>query len=546
MQKPALTGPARSPASVPPAQPGPPALPAPFLVLIGVILLGSIARLVWLDRVPGIDGDEAWYGVNVQVFRDGGVPFLRTGVGNSLNPFHSLPLLALSYLMTTSGTVLRAPEVIWGILAIAIAYPLLVGAIGRRAAALVTVLLALSPMAIAYSRFGWDPSGTPLASLLAVGFAYRQQAIAAAVSTMAAVAIHPTNIFIVPIVVSGFAPGVWRRYVAMRPVARRYIQLGAMTVVVFGAPLALWALDALAKRPDTSIPSVEIVVRRASSPAAWLASGTGALRVFSGATTVTDMAGPLSSTAQITLDFAAIAVLVVPIVLAIRRLKAADSARGLWLLSGLLVSLVSFHIVAGPTALDPGRERYGLVFLVPAIVLWAMAIDGLAPARPILSKAAIALAVVSFSALTIGGYFLPLVARGGDARAGRRTGVVEPKVAAFEFLAADAGSAEVIAVIAEDWYLYWPLRYLAGRDKRFHIELIEGANAPGGLRPAGVLPEPYPHAPERFYAVVFDNGGEWRRLSEQGLKTAFTAFDPIGRPILHVVRIDGSEFRSRR
>jgi hypothetical protein len=173
---------------------------------------------------------------------------------------------------------------------------------------------------------------------------------------------------------------------------------------------------------------------------------------------------------------------------------------------------------------------------VPEIVLAAMALDALRPSRPLFSTGAIALTAYAFAALTIGSYFVPLVFRGGDARAGLRTGTVEPKVAAFDFLVADAGSAEVVEVISDDWYLYWPMRYLAGQDPRFHVELTPGANAPGGLYPPGVVAPPYPHPPDRIYALVFDNGGGWRRLREGGATSAFTAVDSIGRPILHVVR----------
>ncbi len=526
-----------------------------LIVLIGVLLLGSLARLVWIDRLPGIDGDEAWYGVNVQVFRDGAVPFWKTGVGNSLNPFHSLPLLGLSYVMTAPGPLLRAPEVIWGILAMAIAYPLFAGAAGRGTALLVAVLLALSPTAIAYSRFGWDPSGTPLACLLALGFACRWQPIAAAISCVVAVMIHPTNIFIVPIALSAFAPAIWNWCLALTKPTRRRLAFGSAALAALAAPIALWVLDTLATRPNTTIPSVEIVLQRAFTPGAWAATATGALRMFSGTTTITDMAGPLPALAQTALDVAAFVALVLPVLLALRSRTArpvADggepplSGRMAWLTGGFLASLAAFHIVGGPTALMPGRERYGLVFLVPEIVLCATAIDALWSSRATLSRAAFAIAVVSFAALTVCGYFVPLLTRGGDARPGLRTAVVEPKVAAFEFLKADAGSAEVIQVIADDWYLYWPMRYLAGGDKRFHVELTEGANAPGGLRPAGVQPEPYPHPPDRVYALVFEGDGVSRRLSELGLKAAFTAFDPIGRPILHVVRVQGEEIRIQR
>ena len=73
---------------------------------------------------------------------------------------------------------------------------------------------------------------------------------------------------------------------------------------------------------------------------------------------------------------------------------------------------------------------------------------------------------------------------------------------------------------------------------RSHIELIEGANAPGGLRPAGVAAPAYPHPPDKTYAVVFDHNGQWMHLTSTAAEPAFTAFDPIGRAIVHVVRIE--------
>ncbi len=205
----------------------------------------------------------------------------------------------------------------------AIAYPLFAGAIGRRGAVLAAVLLALSPTAIAYSRFGWDPSGTPLACVLALGFAFRQQPVAAAISSLAAIVIHPTNIFVVPIVLSIFAPALHRRYLALALTARRRLQLGAALLVALVSPLALWVVDTLATRPNTTIPSVEIVLQRAFTPGAWAATATGALRMFSGTTTITDMVGRLPAFAQAALDVAAIAVLVFPVLLALLRVRSA-------------------------------------------------------------------------------------------------------------------------------------------------------------------------------------------------------------------------------
>jgi hypothetical protein len=313
-------------------------------------------------------------------------------------------------------------------------------------------------------------------------------------------------------------------------------------LVAVAAPVALLMLNALAKNPKTSIPSLEIVLRRVLTPAEWLELATGVVRLFSGVSTVSDMAGALPDASRVVLDAIAIGALFIPIAFAIRHERMARSSRLSWLLAGVVVSLVIFHVVAGPLALSSGRERYGLFLLVPELLLLAMALDAIADSRPLLARGAFALVVASCLALVGGGYFYPLVSRGGDARAGLRTGLVEPKVAAFDFLVSDSRSAEVIQVIAEDWYLYWPLRYLAGRDPRFHVELPANANAPGGVRPAGVPPRAYPHRPDRVYWLVFATGGDWRKLVGPDAVAAFTAFDPIGRPILYVFRLDPAPF----
>ena len=113
---------------------------------------------------------------------------------------------------------------------------------------------------------------------------------------------------------------------------------------------------------------------------------------------------------------------------------------------------------------------------------------------------------------------------------------MEPKLAAYDAIHADSAGAAVVSVVAEDWWLYWPLRYFAGGDSRIHVDLMPGANAPGGLYPAGAGPPPSPRRSDRNYAVVFDGSEAWAGLRSSN-RTVFTAFDPLQRPILHVVAL---------
>jgi len=52
------------------------------VILAAAALTAILMRTIAIDRLPGINGDEAWYGVNVQELLAGGTPFLRTGIGN--------------------------------------------------------------------------------------------------------------------------------------------------------------------------------------------------------------------------------------------------------------------------------------------------------------------------------------------------------------------------------------------------------------------------------------------------------------------------------
>ena len=87
-------------------------------------------------------------------------------------------------------------------------------------------------------------------------------------------------------------------------------------------------------------------------------------------------------------------------------------------------------------------------------------------------------------------------------------------------------------MIADGWWLYWTLRYLAGAEGRIHVDVIPGSNMPGGTHPAGAVVPPFP-APQRTYLVAFDGGAV-----QSGGAPLFTARDPAGRPILHVYAVD--------
>ena len=99
----------------------------------------------------------------------------------------------------------------------------------------------------------------------------------------------------------------------------------------------------------------------------------------------------------------------------------------------------------------------------------------------------------------------------------------------------DSAGASLVAIFAENWWLYWPIRYLSMRDaSRVFVERLEPESLP--LRPAGTAPPVYPRRPDKVYAVVFARGSNAVRMASLGT-AIFTATDPAGLPIVQVFLI---------
>lgn len=502
-------------------------------LLVITVAAAAACRLFALGRLPGLNGDEAWYGVNVQAMVDGGSPFWHTGIGNPLNPLHTGPLLAMTAIYPQpSFVVVRATEAVYGVLAVALAYPLLRRSIGVRAALIATVLIAISPIAIAYSRFGWDPSGTPLIGLVAIACAMRNRPASAAVACIAAWFVHPTNVFLWPVAAAAWAPHGLAAYRAAPQAWRQRLHVTVAVAIVIAIPIVAWFVMRVAANQNTSLPSIAMVIERLTSPAIWIEVGVGIGRMFAGISSAQHISGPLPSAAVTAADVTTFAIVMSGVILCWR-----DRIQMRWMGGGVILALGAFIVVAGPDAVVPQHERYALSFLMPLILIVAAGSDALIETRRVIGIAMLASTLVMFATSTAAGYFAPLVVDGGRSLDSFRTGTVEPKAAAYEFIRADSGASQV-SVIAQDWWTYWPLRYLSRPDAaRIRIDVLPGANMPGGERPAGA-PVPPPLTGEvKRYAVLFETGVEWAALRKRGTQPLFTARDPRGRAILHVVAL---------
>lgn len=495
--------------------------------MASLVVIGVALRTIALGRLPGINGDEAWYGVNAHLVLDGEPAFLRTGIGNIVSPLHSGLLLPLERLAGPSFVLLRLPSVFWGCLAIVLAYPLLVRTIGTRAAVIMTGILALSPAAVSQARFGWDPSATIVLSLLAVAFAIARRPLLTVAAFLLALVAHPTNIFLAPVLASQWAPTLLAWYQRATARFRTLMLIVSAGVLFLAFPFALNFARSAAHAGF--LPSIELVTERLTAPFAWYSVSLGVVSLFSGVTT-SMIAGLPPAALRIGANVITSFVLAVACIGAWRGSYRTPSWRVGWYGAGLVLSVVSFHVVAGQRGLEAGTERYAMFLMVPLSMLAA---SGLASLGRTGTATALVLYGTLGAVLTVG-YFIPLVREGGHGHSTYRTGAVEPKLAAFEFVKAHSRDAEVVALFAEDWWLYWPTRYLAWHDRRLHVEMLGGYER--WLVPPGGRPRSYEQAPDRVYAVVFAGGEYWETLRGEATML-FSAADPLGRPIVHVMLV---------
>jgi hypothetical protein len=441
---------------------------------VGLLLLAAIAaRCRQLDSLPGLNGDEAWYGVQAQELLAGRAPQWRTPTGNPINPMFFGPLVLVHLLAGPSAAALRSVAVVGGLLALVINWFFCRRVFDASTAWISTVALAVLPVAIAYSRFAWDASQSlPVtlvvlyASLAAVRFdtqRHRWLAVACA-AQMLAMWVHPANVFAAAGIAAAIAVGGWRNEQGDgKPVGRT--RRLAVAAVILGALGLMAALALMALGPPVLAERVMGIGDLTQRRGLWFFLILYP-RLLAGDTVYQFLAGSHSW-------------LWGPDVVVIWSLfgwaawrLAVEAKRGSkvdrCLLGAWALSLVGFLIIAGPSGINVGYERYGICLVGPAVLLACRAIALAATQRSLLlliAPLAGWLLLADFHAH----YFQFIVRTGGAAHQTFRTAAEEPKQTAMDLIARDG--AERARVLCSEYWLYWPLRYYAAPHRG--IEVVE-------------------------------------------------------------------------
>jgi hypothetical protein len=426
--------------------------------------------------------------------------------------------------------VLRLPVALWSIAGLALIYAFHRRLHGNRMEAVLVALLGASlPLALAYARCGWVPSFMPLASalvwypaqFLARGRANRALVVTLCSGALLCLAVHLTSgVFLLAVALAL----TWTRREDVSARVARVLRVRASSwllpaLVAAIALVAGGAFLAFCSAANLSLAHVGGALARTlehlehpEGSAAYLAligqflSGARAYRYF---------AGVEPSSAMLVESLAFLALLIFAIVRVARSPDHADR------FTAVFWMLVPFLLLAtrGLLSIDfIGQERYVLWVLVAAPSVIVRGLDfapraGAATARAFAIAALCALLSVQcwqqyFASLRDASHVArPLLHRT------LRTGEEEPKLAAARTIAALAAStsdATRMRVLAEDYWVQYPVQFLLGQ--RWTVQLQ--------LQQAALL------APSSWFAVGF-SGSEWCANLRQRLDAARVPFDEI-------------------
>jgi hypothetical protein len=506
------------------------------------VLAAAIAlRFVGLDHLPGVNGDEAFFPVHAAEWR-AGVPWsaLRTGTNLPMNPVFFGLVALLQATLPTSFWTLRLSAVVHSLLAVAFGYWAFRSR-GKSFAALFALLLAVLPIQLGYARLAWDPSAVTGVLVLSLAAATRGKLLLTGLVFAVALGVHPTAVFAAPVLLAAVLAARWQRAASaerrrLSPRRRALLGLSALSAAIAGS----WFIARKGLPPPVRAALQGGLLDRMRERAL---SGHDALQFaqlygdfISGPTIYRYVTGSMpESAARLHLLAAAVLLfaVVVPGLYCLRAQRRVIDAAVAW---GLIASLILAYLVGGLLVLTPHTERYGMFLVAPSCYVFAAGAD--AWASKAWRGAAVRLAAALLGVLCLLSFrthFLKALHRPDPERHNAfRTGPTDPKQRALAAILASRDAERLTLVRAEDWWIYWPVRYLAGERSDLHVTIA-------GARPDYRFPQDFAE-PALNAASMELFGVAWAgsALDAQFAAQASSSVDIRGygpEPILHVYHL---------
>ena len=459
-----------------------------FPIAAIIILLGSVFLRIWhLSFIPGINGDEAFLGAHAYDVSHG-IPFSwRTPTGNIENPFSFLPLILVHKILAPSALSLRIVSLISGILIIPSNYLLCRKVYGKSTAVVSTLLLAVLPVNIIYSRFGWEPCQSVLFSIFLIYgtllLINNKQNIIYKITILGALAfsvvlVHPTNVFLLIIVTSALLALI------IKPESfplRTY--LFCVLCVFFTAILGILAVQFA---PTAAHLEIGSRLWHHSWQNDWWSFILAWMRVYNGINSLTYITGtwPLARDLADGLRcphvywadaFALVAMITSALFILNNSFKfhqhemkdvssiiSLERRKDLVLITGTLASLILFHILNGPQKIAVDNERYILWSVLPGVLILSRGIVIICDRFPKKIPFLKTLGVLTLGLLlwqTAFNYFVYPLKYGSQSHFCFRIGKNQLSQEATGKIIQLSYKMGAICIVSSDYFVYYPLAY---------------------------------------------------------------------------------------
>lgn len=327
------------------------------LIAIAIVVLFGLSawfRASSLASLPETDGDEAWHAIQLVHMMRGEAVSVRTEHGLPLSPIHALLELPLLIAFKPSYALLRIPSLLTGMLAVFLIYRLGSRVFDRTTGLIASALLAVLPVAIIFSRTGYESSHAPLYGVLLLGCAYDHRIRLLSLLLGLCYFIHPTNIFLLPVILAAMSLRTIRG--PARPTRDELRSLARKMVAPMAIVGAVGVFTMLRPAIGSLSTTYHLGLHGAHDP---LRYGVLFGRLFLGTGRV-----PRPTADRATWIILG-GILLAGTVVAVRQRRLDVLA----LLAGLTASAGGLFIVAGSDILQPGMTRYGLFLVVPAVLV---------------------------------------------------------------------------------------------------------------------------------------------------------------------------------
>ena len=442
-------------------------------ILYFIIGVSLVTRFIGLENLPGVNGDEAWAATKILSYTHGESVGWYTGAGiiRPIDPFFLIILLILHSFFTPSFFILRFSSTLISITTVILSFFLFRRIFSKQTALLITTLIATLPVHLAFSRYAWEPSVVPLAVLISLYFSFRHRFFLTGLFFIWAMIVHPTSIFLAPVLLAPFLEVLLRRNKTNKTSTQRILIVALCGIAL---TTAFIYLSYTHKGAINYLQIFKNVAGRISDGKQFLGFFSLYSQFISGIHIYRSVIG-LTTTSMRIYQYLFLGIIGI-LFITTMFLALTKKERDKYLLTyGLFISLIIFFLLAGNESITAGLERFTIWMTVPSCVWFVMAFEKLG--RWIQRRSFAPIATIGLTSAFLATfqyqYFFILPQKNSTTHPTYLTGEIEPKKAAFEAIDRIRDREKYTVILTPDFWLYWSIKYLSFSRQNYYVQDID-------------------------------------------------------------------------